>query len=144
MTFTYKYPQIAVTVDIILFTKEKEDIFVLLIQRGNPPFENMWAFPGGFVEINETLEDAAMRELKEETGITGIKLIQFSAFGAIDRDPRQRTISVVFTGFVPSKNIYYSAADDAKNVAWFNIKEIDKLAFDHSGILEKAVNDLLC
>ena len=143
MPFTYKYPQIAVTVDILIFVKEKNDYFVLLIQRSKPPFENMWAFPGGFVGINETLEAAAIRELKEETGITGVTLKQFYTFDAIERDPRQRIISVVFTGFIPSKNIFYSAADDAKNAAWFNVKEIDKLAFDHKEIMVKATNDLL-
>jgi len=143
MTYTYKYPQIAVTVDIILFTKENDEVSVLLIQRGNPPFKNMWAFPGGFVDIDETLENAALRELEEETGITGIKLKQFYTVDKVDRDPRQRTISVVFTGHSPSKNISYSAADDAKNVAWFNINEIEELAFDHNEILERAKNELL-
>jgi 8-oxo-dGTP diphosphatase len=143
MTYTYKYPQIAVTVDIILFTKEKNDLFVLLIQRGKPPFENMWAFPGGFVDINETLENAALRELKEETGITGIELKQFCVFDAIDRDPRARTISVAFTGFAPSKNIFAKAADDAKNVKWFDVKEIEEMAFDHKEILTKAIKELL-
>ena len=143
MTYIYKYPQIAVTVDIIIFTKEKNDIYVLLIQRSNPPFENMWAFPGGFVEINETLENAAKRELEEETKISGVELKQFYTFDAVDRDPRQRTISVVFTGYVPSKDIFYSAADDANNVKWVRIKEIDELAFDHKEILQKAINDLL-
>jgi 8-oxo-dGTP diphosphatase len=142
MTYTYKYPQIAVTVDIILFTKEKEELFVLLIQRGKPPFENKWAFPGGFVETDETLVNAALRELKEETGITGIELKQFYTFDSIDRDPRQRTISTVFTGTASSKNIFTKAADDAKNVKWFNIKEIDELAFDHNEILAKAIHDL--
>jgi len=143
MTYTYKYPQIAVTVDIILFAKEKDDLSVLLIQRKNPPFENMWAFPGGFVDINETLENAALRELKEETGITGIELKQFYVFDAIDRDPRTRTISVAFTGFVPSKNILTRADDDAKNVKWFDVKEIEEMAFDHKEILANTIKELL-
>jgi 8-oxo-dGTP diphosphatase len=142
MTYTYKYPQIAVTVDILLFVKEKEDLFILLIQRKNPPFENSWAFPGGFVEINETLEDAALRELNEETGVSGIELTQFRAFSAIDRDPRQRTISVVYKGVASSKDLLIKAADDAKNVKWFNVKEIGRLAFDHNDILAKAMKEL--
>ena len=143
MAYTYKYPQIAVTVDIILFAKENDEVSVLLIQRCNPPFENMWALPGGFVDIDETLENAALCELEEETGITGIELKQFYTVDKVDRDPRQRTISVVFTGYAPSKNIFYAAADDAKNVSWFNINEIEKLAFDHKEILEKAIKELL-
>ena len=143
MTYTYKYPQIAVTVDIILFAKENDEVSVLLIQRNNPPFENMWAFPGGFVDIDETLENAALREFEEETGITGIELKQFYTVDTVDRDPRQRTISVVFTGYTPSKNIFYAADDDAKNVSWFKINEIEELAFDHKEILEKAIKELL-
>ena len=143
MTYTYKYPQIAVTVDIILFAKENDEVSVLLIQRNNPPFENMWAFPGGFVDIDETLENAALREFEEETGITGIELKQFQTVDTVDRDPRQRTISVVFTGYTPSKNIFYAADDDAKNVSWFKINEIEELAFDHKEILEKAIKELL-
>ena len=135
MTNTYEYPRPALTVDIILFAKEKNDVFVMLIQRDKPPFEGMWAFPGGFMDINETLESAALRELKEETGITGIQLNQFYTFDAIDRDPRHRTVSVVYYGFAKSKNIFFMATDDAKNAAWFNIEKTPSMAFDHEKIL---------
>jgi 8-oxo-dGTP diphosphatase len=142
MSYTYEYPRPALTVDAIIFTKEKDDIFVLLIQRDNPPFEGMWAFPGGFVDMDETLEHAAIRELEEETGIIGVVLKQFYVFDAINRDPRHRTVSVVFTGMVLSKNIYFKANDDARNVRWFNVKELPSLAFDHNEILAKSINDL--
>jgi len=143
MSYTYEYPRPALTVDAIIFAKEKDDIFVLLIQRANPPFEGMWAFPGGFVDVNETLEHAAIRELEEETGIIGVVLEQFYVFDAINRDPRHRTISVVYTGNVLSRNIYFKANDDARNVRWFNVNEISTLAFDHAEILKKAVESVL-
>lgn len=142
MKHIYDYPRPAVSVDIILFAEEKNELFVLLIQRDKTPFECMWAFPGGFVDMDETLEQAALRELKEETRIEGIELKQFKAYSAIDRDPRGRTISVVFTGKVSSTKIFMKAADDARSVSWFKISEIPELAFDHRKILEEAVNCL--
>ncbi len=140
---TYEYPRPALTVDIIIFAKEKDDVFVMLIQRDKPPFESMWALPGGFMDIDETLESAALRELKEETGITGIKLNQFFTFDAIDRDPRHRVVSVVYYGFATSRNIFFRAADDARNAKWFNVKEIPSMAFDHKEILHKAIKEIL-
>jgi 8-oxo-dGTP diphosphatase len=140
MPHTYEYQRPAFTVDILIFVKEKDELSVLLIQRDKPPFEGLWAFPGGFVDIDETLEDASLRELKEETSITGIELQQLYTFGALDRDPRHRTVTVVYYGFAPSKDIYFKAADDARNAAWFNVKNIPQLAFDHEEILKKYLN----
>ncbi len=135
MSFTYKYPRPALTVDAIVFRKTPE-LQVLLIERLNEPFKEMWAFPGGFVDMDETVEEAAKRELEEETSLVGIELKQFYTFSAIDRDPRHRTVSVVFVGFANEK-AKPKAGDDAKNAKWFSLEHLPKLAFDHAEILEK-------
>ena len=142
MSFTYKYPRPALTVDSLIFFKDNSDIKILLIQRGNPPFKNSWAFPGGFVEMHETLKNAASRELYEEAGVQNIDLKQLYTFDAIDRDPRHRTISVVFYGFSKSLDIEIKAGDDAKNVAWYSLNNLPELAFDHKEILEFAIKKL--
>ena len=141
MSHTYEYPRPALTVDIVLFSKEVETLSILLIQRKNPPFEEMWALPGGFVDMDETLEHAAKRELEEETGISGVKLEQFYVFDTIDRDPRCRTISVVLTGLLNSE-LSIKAGDDAGEAKWFKVDELPNLAFDHSEIIEKALEKL--
>ena len=141
MSVTYKYPRPALTVDAIVFRKTSKTE-VLLIQRGNEPFKNLWAFPGGFVDMDETVEQAAVRELFEETGIKGIELKQFYTFSAINRDPRHRTVSVVFVGFT-EKNIEPKAGDDAKNAKWFELDNLPELAFDHAEILEKFRDEFL-
>lgn len=133
MSFTYKYPRPAVTVDIILM---RNSIEILLIQRLNGPFKNGWALPGGFVDMDETLEDAALRELEEETGLYDIELKQFKAYSKVDRDPRGRTISIVFSGIANHEDKAI-AGDDAKNVQWFNINDLPELAFDHEMIIEE-------
>ncbi len=134
MSYTYKYPRPAVTVDCLVVRKEPE-LQLLLIQRKCPPFENEWALPGGFVEMDEDLIEAAKRELKEETGIDGIDLFQLQTFGKPGRDPRGRTISIVFWGKYVDKKITI-AGDDAKDSKWFTISELPKLAFDHDDILK--------
>lgn len=139
MSYTYKYQRPALTVDAIVLRKNT-NIEVLLIQRGQPPFENKWAFPGGFVDMEETVEYAVERELLEETGLTGIKLKQFYTFSALDRDPRHRTISVAFVGIAVS-DIEPKAGDDAKNAKWFNIDSLPELAFDHKEIMEKVLRE---
>ena len=132
MNYTYSYPRPAVTVDIILFN---EDMEILLIKRKNKPFEGAWAFPGGFVDENEGLEDAARRELMEETCLEAGKLEQSGAFGQPGRDPRGHTISIVFTGrVIDSRKL--QAADDATEARWFSLKDLPELAFDHQEILE--------
>jgi|AntAceMinimDraft_16_1070373.scaffolds.fasta_scaffold14762_5 8-oxo-dGTP diphosphatase len=143
MTYTYKYPRAALTVDMIIFFKEAGSrLKVLLIQRDRPPFEGQWAFPGGFVNINETLKQSAKRELKEETCLENIKLKQFYTFDAINRDPRHRTISVVYYGFAKSDNIKVKADDDARDAKWFYVKDIPDLAFDHNDILKMALKKI--
>jgi len=136
MPYTYKYPRPALTVDSIVFRKTEGDTFILLIKRKNPPFENCWAIPGGFVGMDELLADAAARELFEETGLTGLELEQFHTFDAINRDPRHRTISVVFVGFMQNDQIA-KAGDDAAETAWFPLQQLPLLAFDHENIIQK-------
>ena len=131
--FTYKYPRPAVTVDIVVVTKEKTPR-VLLIRRGEEPFRGAWALPGGFVEIDEPLVDGARRELMEETGIKAKSLTQVATFGDPGRDPRGRTISVVYLTFVDADTEAH-AGDDAADAGWFSLARPPKLAFDHKEIL---------
>jgi 8-oxo-dGTP diphosphatase len=138
MPFSYKYPRPAVTVDMLVFKKAKEGLQLLLIQRDRDPFQGFWAIPGGFMDMDETLEAAARRELYEETGLQNIALKQMKAYSAIDRDPRHRTISVAFTGFV-SDNQQVKAGDDARKAQWFPVRSLPSLAFDHTRIIADAV-----
>lgn len=138
MSFTYAYPRPALTVDMLIFKRNELNWKVLLIKRLAHPFKGYWAIPGGFVDENELLIDAANRELMEETGLTGIHLGQFRVYDAIDRDPRHRTISVVFTGISP-ENIEVSAGDDASEAAWFAIDNLPETAFDHARILKDVI-----
>ena len=135
MAFTYKFPRPALTVDCLIIDDRAPEIKILLIKRDNPPFEATWALPGGFVEMHETLNNAALRELEEETGIKGIKLEQLYTFDAINRDPRGRTISVVFLGYIIN-DPEIRASSDAREVKWFFIKNLPTLAFDHKEIIE--------
>jgi 8-oxo-dGTP diphosphatase len=131
--FTYSYPRPAVTVDAILISKQHS---VLLIERGREPFKGQWALPGGFIEMDEALEAACIRELEEETGIRIGELRQFRAYGAVNRDPRHRTISVVFYAFTESE-LTACAGDDASIAQWFSIDNLPELAFDHQQILDE-------
>ncbi len=136
--YSYDYPRPSVTVDIIILRDVCANPEILLIQRLNPPFMDDWALPGGFVDMDETLEQAADRELAEETGLVDILLTQFKTYGDVDRDPRGRTISVVFIGIAKAKT-KTKAGDDAKNVQWFSIKNLPPLAFDHKQIIDEAI-----
>ncbi len=132
MPYTYQYPMASVTADVILLSRSLTQ--VLLIKRAHDPFANYWAFPGGFIEMNETLLEAAIRELKEETSI-GIDNLTFLCMAdAPLRDPRGRTISAVYWGVCPDNNEPI-AADDAKEVAWFDLNHLPNLAFDHQDII---------
>ena len=133
--------KIFVTVDAVIFKIVEEDYFVLLIKRKNDPFKDMWALPGGFVDHNEDLEVAARRELFEETQLKVDTIAQLHTFGAPFRDPRSHTISVAYTGFVEN-DVVPVAADDAKEVQWFSVKELPKLAFDHFEIITFALRKL--
>ena len=134
MKYTYKYPRPSLTVDIAVIKENEGQYEILLIKRKNNPFAGMWALPGGFVDMNETAETAAARELYEETNISDLELKQFHVFSEIDRDPRGRTVSVVFTGFL-REPLEIKAKDDAKEASWFKIEKLPELAFDHAKII---------
>ena len=130
---------IAVTVDAVIFKEVQNGYELLLIRRENEPFKNKWALPGGFLETDEDLETGALRELKEETGLSMQKLQQFGAFGALGRDPRGRTISVAFTGKI-NKHAEVKGGDDAEVAQWFPLDNLPELAFDHSEIIKAATH----
>ena len=138
MAYTYDYPHPAVTVDIVIFTIVDDDLKVLLIQRGIEPYEGMWALPGGFVGLDESLRRAAWRELKEETGVHAAFLEQLSAFGHPDRDPRERVITVAYYALIPSDRLELKAATDARKAELFSMSDLPELAFDHAKILRRA------
>lgn len=140
MSYTYDYPRPAVTADVLLISSTNPQK-LLLIQRGRDPYKGKWALPGGFVEMNEDLEISAMRELEEETGIKGIALRQFRTYGAVNRDPRHRTITVVFIGRVPHV-VDCEGRDDAADAKWFELDNLPELAFDHQEIIKDAIKDL--
>ncbi len=137
--YTYHYPRPAVTVDAILVSPERK---VLLIERGREPYLGKWALPGGFIDMDEELEAACKRELEEETLLKIEGLRQFKAYGAVHRDPRHRTISVLFYAFTDNELIA-RAGDDAANAKWFPIDNLPELAFDHLQILEEFRNEIL-
>jgi 8-oxo-dGTP diphosphatase len=142
MEFTYNYPRPAVTADIIILKSVNQQTSVLLIERKNPPFEGKWALPGGFMEMDETLENTALRELFEETGIKGVELQQFHTFSKVDRDPRHRTITTVFWGNANEKTPEPQAGDDAANVQWFPVQGLPPLAFDHEVVMRLLLTSL--
>lgn len=134
MTYQYTYPRPALTVDALILANTSEGAHLLLIQRKNPPFQDCWALPGGFMNMDETLEQAVVRELQEETGLVCKNLQQFKTFSVVNRDPRGRTISVVFwevIAGIPKT----TAGDDAKKAQWFSVNQLPELAFDHKQIV---------
>ena len=139
MIYTYEYPRPMVTTDILVVSCVNSITYILLIKRRNNPYRDFWAIPGGFVDENESLIDAARRELHEETGIAMLDLEQFYTFGDPGRDPRGHCISVVFVCYVPNK-IVLKAGDDAKCAKWFDINKLPSLAFDHQQIINQFFN----
>ena len=137
MIYTYAYQRPAVTVDIIVTKQINNNDNILLIERKNEPFKNQWALPGGFVDIDEEIETAAYRELQEETSISDIELKQFHTFGKVGRDPRGRTISIIYSGYLLNENQKIEAGDDAKSLQWFPINKLPDLAFDHIDVIKK-------
>lgn len=137
--YTYKYPRPAVTADALVFRNIAGTTEVLLIRRGHPPFEGMWASPGGFIEMEEPPEVAAIRELQEETGLRGVELFQFHTYGDVNRDPRHRTIAIAYAGFLTNNDAEISGGDDAADARWFNINNLPALAFDHNLIVSDAI-----
>ena len=139
MPHTYQYPRPALTVDCVVFGFDEGELKLLLIQRGLEPFKGRWALPGGFVRVDETLDSAARRELHEEAGLTNIFLEQLYTFGELDRDPRERVVSVAYYALVKLSEHEAKAATDAANARWFAVSKVPKLAFDHAGILSTAL-----
>ncbi len=139
MGFTYNFPRPAVTTDMLVFREGKECVEILLIKRKKDPYKNFWALPGGFLEIDETPEDGARRELEEETGLSIDVLKEIGTFGDIDRDPRGRTITIAFYTFIRNEEQVATAKSDAAELKWFSIKEIPEMAFDHREILKEGL-----
>jgi 8-oxo-dGTP diphosphatase len=142
MPHTYEYPRAALTVDCVVFGLDEQELKVMLIQRALPPFAGKWALPGGFVRVDETLDEAARRELEEETGLRNVFLEQLYTFGAVDRDPRERVVSVAHYALVNLRDHSVHAATDASAAAWFGVHDVPSLAFDHAEILRVALERL--
>ncbi len=140
--YCYDYPRPAVSSDCVLFGFDGKDLNILLIERGKEPYKGRWAFPGGFLNIDETVEQCAKRELKEETGLDNINLRQLGAFSDVDRDPRGRVISVVFYAVVNMNDTDPVAGDDAAGARWFRTGDVPPLAFDHDLVMQTALERL--
>jgi 8-oxo-dGTP diphosphatase len=138
--FCYKYPHPAVTADCVIFGFDGLNLKVLLIQRGIEPFKGRWAFPGGFMQMDETIEECARRELREETGLVTNSVEQFYTFSDVNRDPRERVITVAHYALVRLSEV--KGGDDAASASWFTMDEIPCLAFDHDRILRMALSTL--
>ena len=137
MAYTYKYPRPAVTADCIVITKEP-DPKVLLIERGDEPFKGCWAFPGGFMNMDETTEQCAIRELEEETGLKVSEVHQIGAYSKVNRDPRGRTVTVAYLAIIDAP-IAVKGQDDAAKAQWFPLSALPELAFDHDEIMHDAI-----
>lgn len=142
MPFTYKHPHPAVTVDCVVFGYDDADLKVLAVQRGVEPFKGQWALPGGFVRMSEGLEEAARRELREETGLTDLFLEQLYTFGDPDRDPRERVISVAYFALVALAAHALHASTDADKAKWFPVAHLPRMAFDHKAMIQVALQRL--
>jgi 8-oxo-dGTP diphosphatase len=138
MSFTYEYARPAMTVDCVVFGLDETDLKVLLIQRKLTPFQHSWALPGGFVRIDETLDEAARRELEEEAGVRDVYLEQLYTFGDLNRDPRERIVTVAYYALAKLSDHRIRAATDAMGVGWFGLDDLPKLAFDHADIVQRA------
>ncbi len=134
--YCYKYPQVALTADCVIFSYDGKDLLVLLVKRGLEPFKGEWALPGGFIKPEETVEEGAKRELFEETSLKAEYMEQIRVFSTPDRDPRQRVVTVPFFALV--KNVPVVGGDDAERAEWFPIDKLPELAFDHAQILAAA------
>ena len=140
--YTYEYPHPAVTTDCVVFGFDGETLNLLLINRGIEPYKGCWALPGGFMKMDETAEEGALRELQEETGVKDIYIEQLQAFSTVDRDPRERVITIAFLAFVRQEKYEVIAGDDAAKAQWFPINELPELAFDHKKIITVALDKL--
>lgn len=142
MAATYAHPRAALTVDCAVFGLDESDLKILLIQRGQEPFAGRWALPGGFVHLDETLDEAALRELREETGLEKVYLEQLYTVGDVHRDPRERVVTVAYYALVRLSDHRVQAATDARDAAWFAVDDLPKLAFDHDAITAMALRRL--
>lgn len=140
--FQYQYEHPAVTVDCVVFGLDEGDLKLLLIQRAMDPYRGMWALPGGFIKMSESLKESALRELKEETGVSEVYLEQLHTYGEVGRDPRERVISVAYFALVNLYDHAVKADTDAKEAAWFALSGLPGLAFDHQQIVEDAIRHL--
>jgi 8-oxo-dGTP diphosphatase len=141
--YTYDYPRAALTVDCVVFgLDDRNDLKVLLIERDLDPYKGRWALPGGFVHLDETLEEAALRELREETGVEDVYLEQLYTVGTVDRDPRERVVTVAYYALVKLSDHKLRAATDASDAGWFSLDKLPKLAFDHHEITDMAFTRL--
>ena len=138
--YTYKYPHPAVTTDCVVFGIDGKKLKILLIERGNDPYKGYWAFPGGFLNIDENAMQGALRELKEETGLSLSNIKELGTFSDVDRDPRERVISIAF--YTMTKKTEVKGSDDAAKAQWFALDEVPRLAFDHDLMLKKALQKL--
>lgn len=138
MAYTYRHPHYAVSTDIVVFTVRESRLQVLLVRRGTAPFKGSWALPGGFLRPNEDLDGCARRELEEETGLSGFYLEQLYSFGAVDRDPRERVLTVAYFALVRSDELELRAGSDADGVSWTRMDRLPDLAFDHAEIVKTA------
>lgn len=134
--YHYKYPRPAVTTDCVIFGYDGGALRVLLVRRGRDPYKGLWAFPGGFLEMDESAGQGALRELREETGLTDAVLRQFHTFSDPGRDPRGRVISVAYYAVVRMQDV--AGGDDADDARWFALDEVPPLAFDHGEMFERA------
>ncbi len=137
MPYTYKYPRPAVTADCVVMTREP-DTKVLLIERGGEPYKGCWAFPGGFMNMDETAAQCAVRELQEETGLTVQSVSQIGAYSGVDRDPRGRTVTVAYLAVV-DREMAVTGQDDAARAQWWPVSALPPLAFDHNEIMADAI-----
>ena len=140
--YTYEYPRPALTADVAILSLDRKE--VVLIRRKNEPYKGCWALPGGFMDMNETIEQCAVRELKEETNIDADDLHLVGVFSKVDRDPRGRTVTVAYYGFADKNSVQIKALDDAAEIAWYKINDLPPLAFDHKEIIEKALAKAEC
>lgn len=140
--YTYEYPRPALTADAVVFSYHKDRLYVLMIQRGQEPFKNQWAFPGGFMEMDETPHDCAIRELEEETGLKLDELREVGAFAKVNRDPRGRVISIAYFYILNEDIPKLKAASDAKTLQWIPIDQLPQMAFDHQDMLKNCCHTL--
>jgi 8-oxo-dGTP diphosphatase len=141
--YVYDWPRPMVTVDAVIFAVTPGSIKLLLIKRSNEPFKGQWAIPGGFINMDEELEDAVTRELQEETGLTGVRLEQMHTFGTCGRDPRGRQITIVYMGIINEGLDRIKAGDDAALAQWFDINNLPpNMAFDHNLVAKFAIERL--